>query len=394
MPSKPRKTAGLIGLGIIGSRAAAGLRAAGFQTYVWNRTPQPAPNFLATPGDIAAAADLIQIFVADGAALFEVLSALRERLTSQHIIISSATIGPEATLEAAKFVQETGARFLDAPFTGSKVAAERRQLVYYIGGDEAVFLRAKPMLEATSKAIVRIGDIGDASIVKVATNMISAASVQVLSEVLALVRKAGLSDEALAAAIEHNACRSGVLDLKLPKMASGDYEPHFSLKHMLKDVQLGLQMANTLEVDCPIASVTAGSMFSGVKQGWGDLDFASVFKAYEHLFARHPRALAGAHGEMPALAGGHDPGLAEDDEEGEIADFPASTVAGGGAPKPGDDFAPLPGAGEAVGHNAPNAEAKSSASAGGSDQAGGEKAPEGKTNLSGEATPPADPATH
>jgi 3-hydroxyisobutyrate dehydrogenase-like beta-hydroxyacid dehydrogenase len=287
MNRKPRKTVGLLGLGIIGSRAAAGLRAAGFQTFVWNRTPQPAPNFLATPAEVAGAADILQIFVADAQALFDVLAALRERLTPQHLVIASGTFGPEATVEAAEFVRQAGARFLDAPFTGSKGAAEKRQLVYYVGGDDADVLRARPILEATSKAIVRIGRIGDAAIVKIVTNMIAAVSIQALAEALAIVRKAGLADEVLGAALEHNACRNGTMELKLPKMISGDYEPHFSLKHMFKDVQLGIQMANALDLDVPAASVTAGAMFGGIKHGWADLDFAALFKVYENLRGHH-----------------------------------------------------------------------------------------------------------
>ena len=65
MPRKTRKNVGLIGLGIIGTRVAQSLRAAGFQVYVWNRTPKPAPNFLGSPAEIAALCDIIQLFVAD-----------------------------------------------------------------------------------------------------------------------------------------------------------------------------------------------------------------------------------------------------------------------------------------------------------------------------------------
>src|SRR3954452_24672493 len=170
MRRKTRKTAGLIGLGIIGSRVANGLRAAGFQTYGWNRSVKPVPNFLASPAEVAEVADLVQIFVSDAPALMEVLEAMGPKLTAEHLIICSATIGPEATLEAVKFVEDRGARFLDAPFTGSKLAAERSQLVYYVGGDDATFLPVRPILEATSKTIVRTGKIGDAALVKIVTN--------------------------------------------------------------------------------------------------------------------------------------------------------------------------------------------------------------------------------
>src|SRR5436853_74036 len=124
MPRKSRKNVGLIGLGIIGSRVANALRAAGFHAYVWNRTPRPAANFLASPAEVAELCDVIQLFIADAQALFDVLESMSEKLTSHHVIVCNATVGPEATVEAAKLVQDRGAQFLDAPFTGSKGAAE------------------------------------------------------------------------------------------------------------------------------------------------------------------------------------------------------------------------------------------------------------------------------
>jgi len=197
------------------------------------------------------------------------------------VVMCHGTIGLEGTLEAERKVKETGARFLDAPFTGSKGAAESRQLAYFVGGDEDTFVRAQPVLEASAKSIVYIGAVGQAAVVKVVTNLISAATVQMLAESLALVRKAGIASEALRAAIEPNAMRSGLIDLKLPKMVTGEYEPHFSLKHMFKDVQLGMQLANSLGVDLPATSTIAGVMFKAMSQGWGDLDYAALAKAYE-----------------------------------------------------------------------------------------------------------------
>jgi 3-hydroxyisobutyrate dehydrogenase-like beta-hydroxyacid dehydrogenase len=288
MPRKSRKNVGLIGLGIIGSRVAAGLRASGFQTFVWNRTAKPTPNFVGSPAEVAELCEIIQLFVADAQALFDVIEQMKDALTPQHVVICNATVGPEATIEAARVVEETGAHFLDAPFTGSKGAAEKRSLVYYIGGDEATFLRARPVLEATSKAIVRIGGVGHAATLKVVTNMIAAVSIQTLGEALAIVQKAGLDPEVLAAALEQNACRSATMDLKLPKMIAGDYEAHFSLKHMFKDVQLGIHIANALDIEIPATTVTAGVMYGALNQGWGDLDYAALYKIYE------PQAAGGA----------------------------------------------------------------------------------------------------
>jgi len=280
MARKSRKNVGLIGLGIIGSRVAASLRASGFHVFVWNRTPKPAPNFVGSPAEVAEICDVIQLFVADANATRDVIEAFGEQLGPRHVVIGCGTIGPEATVEIAEAVQSRGAAYLDCPFTGSKGAAEKGQLVYYVGGDEDDFLRVKPVLEASSRSILRCGRVGDASTLKIATNLITAVTTQTLAEALALVKSAGIPGEALAAALEHNACKSGVVDLKLPKMLAGDYEPHFSVKHMFKDVQLGIHIANRQQLEVPLTTVVGGVLYGALSNGWGDLDFASLYRVY------------------------------------------------------------------------------------------------------------------
>lgn len=280
MARKSRKNVGLIGLGIIGARVAASLRASGFHVFVWNRTPKPAPNFVGSPAEVAEICDVIQLFVADANATRDVIEAFGEQLGPRHVVIGCGTIGPEATVEIAEAVQSRGAAYLDCPFTGSKGAAEKGQLVYYVGGDEDDFLRVKPVLEASSRSILRCGRVGDASTLKIATNLITAVTTQTLAEALALVKGAGIPGEALAAALEHNACKSGVVDLKLPKMLAGDYEPHFSVKHMFKDVQLGIHIANRQQLEVPLTTVVGGVLYGALSNGWGDLDFASLYRVY------------------------------------------------------------------------------------------------------------------
>lgn len=281
MARKSHKNVGLIGLGIIGSRVAACLRNAGFHVYVWNRSPRAEPNFLANAAEVAEVCNTIQIFVPDAQALFETVDAFADRLTPSHTILCNATVGPEATLEAARLVQKCGAKFLDAPFTGSKGAAEKGQLVYYIGGEDDILRQVEPILQASSKAIVKIGGIGSAATIKIATNMMGAVTVQVLAEAIALLKGAGIDPEILVAAVEHHGVRSPLMDLKLPGMLRGDFPPHFSMKHMFKDVQIGLHIANSTEVDLPATTAAAGVLYEGVNRGWADLDFSAVVKVYD-----------------------------------------------------------------------------------------------------------------
>ena len=282
MEQIPGKTAaGVIGLGIIGSRVAACLRRAGHTVWLWNRTVRPEPNFLSSPAEIAEATRHIQIFVSNGEALHSVLRAMLPALTPEHIILNHATVSPSDTLTAAGIVAEKHATFLDAPFTGSRDAAAAGQLVYYIGGDPQALERVRPQLEASSKQILEIGDVGQASVVKVATNLISANAVASLTEALALLDRYGVELHKLPLALENNAARSGVIDLKLPCMLGADFDPRFSLKNMFKDVQIGLAMAEEKDIELPAASAFAGIAMAGLQRGWGDEDFSVISRFYD-----------------------------------------------------------------------------------------------------------------
>ena len=285
-PRKTRIKVGVIGLGIIGTRVAANLRGAGHQVYVWSRSPHSAPNFLGSVVEVADLCDVIQIFVGDDAALLEVVRTIAAALSPRHLLAAHPTVSPATVRQAASIVESQGARYLDAPFTGSKAAAQNKQLVYYVGGDSSALEEIRPVLEVTSKKVLHVGKVGDATVLKIATNMLTASTVQTLSEMLALVRGAGIEEQRLVEALENNASRSGTSDLKLPSMIAGNYEPNFSLKHMLKDARLALDLAKSFKLPLPLAAAATDVFSEGIEQHWGDLDFSVVAKSYDALLPR------------------------------------------------------------------------------------------------------------
>jgi 3-hydroxyisobutyrate dehydrogenase-like beta-hydroxyacid dehydrogenase len=282
MDASRKTSVGVIGMGIIGSRVAAALRRAGHSVVVWSRSPRPEPNFVASAREVAESADIIHLFVRDGEALLGVIRAMEPTLTPAHIVINHATVSPWETLEAAKLVGVRGASFLDAPFTGSRDAAAEAQLVYYVGGEESVLERALPTLKASAKAILLMGPVGAATYVKLATNMISAAQVEALAEALALLERGGVPLPRLKEALEYNAANSATLAMKLPLMLSGDFAPRFSVKNMLKDLQIALRSVEGKGIDLPSTSATAGALMGAVQAGWGDDDFASLARHYTY----------------------------------------------------------------------------------------------------------------
>src|SRR5262249_19992974 len=164
MARRTKKNIGIIGLGIIGTRVAENLRRQGFPVFVWNRNPRPVPNFVGAPAELAEMCDYIQIFVSDDEALFDVIRQMAPALASRHIVIAHPTVAPQSMQTAADLVERRGARFVEAPFTGSKMGAEKGELVFYVAGDEVALKEARPVLEVSSKEIIEIGEIGQATI--------------------------------------------------------------------------------------------------------------------------------------------------------------------------------------------------------------------------------------
>lgn len=271
-----KQNVGILGLGIIGSRVADNLRKAGHEVFVWSRSARPVPNFLASPREVAGAAGIIQIFVRDSAALIEAIEDMKPALKAGHLIMNHATVSKKATLQAAKLVEEAGAAFLDAPFTGSKMAAQNGKLSYYIGGSELLLERARPVLEASAAKILPLGAVGEAMVLKIVTNLVSAVIVEAVSEAADITKANGIPLERLLEALESNANFSALIGMKLPAIIKGDFEPHFALRNMLKDADFARELAAEAKLKTPALDCTASAMRAGVDSGKGDLDFSVI----------------------------------------------------------------------------------------------------------------------
>lgn len=271
----------VFGLGIIGSRSADCLSAKNYTVRTWNRTPKNRADSVTTPAEAAENADFLAFYLKDGTAIREVFSSISDTITPEQTVLNHSTIDLDTTQWLAQQCERIGCRFLDAPFTGSKVAAGQGALVYYVGGDEAVLDHAREIMEVTSKEIKHLGPIGSATVVKIATNLISASTVQALSEALAIATHHGISPEVFTESVSSNACGSVLAAMKLPTMAEGNYDTHFSLENMLKDSRFALQLAKTAGLETPGIETTSQAMDSRCKKGDAQLDFSALFKAYQ-----------------------------------------------------------------------------------------------------------------
>jgi 3-hydroxyisobutyrate dehydrogenase-like beta-hydroxyacid dehydrogenase len=268
---------GVLGLGIIGSVWARHYHAAGVLAGAWNRTAQPDfPHWRPTPEAVAAAADVVQIVVADPAAVEEVLKRILPKLGPGKIVVQSSTIDAASSAKFAAKVVARGARYLAAPFTGSKPAAEQRQTIFYLGGDRELMVDLEPLLQIISAHRFMIGTNEQACTLKLAMNLNLAAQMQALSEALTMTRRVGVTDEVFFSAMGKNAGYSGLTKLKEPKLKDGDFSPQFSVKHMSKDMRLAIHSPEGEGL--PLLGTVRAALHAAEARGLGDEDFSALIK--------------------------------------------------------------------------------------------------------------------
>ena len=278
-----------LGLGIMGSRMAANLIAAGFEVVAWNRTRARAEEVEGakvadTPREAAERAQATITMVVDAPQVEEVLfgpDAAAEGMGEGHLAIDMTTIAPSASRAIAARLAERGVAFLDAPVTGSKPRAADGTLTIMAGGDEEAFERARPLFEAMGSLVLRVGPQGHGSMVKLINNTVGAVNTVALAEGLSLARRAEIDPQALIKVMQAGSGGSVMLDLKAGPILAGDYDPLFKLAHMLKDVRHCIEEAEALGVELELARTAERLYAEADSAGRSDADFAAVAEVVE-----------------------------------------------------------------------------------------------------------------
>jgi len=264
-----------IGLGIIGSIWARHAIEDGHTVKTWNRTPKPEePGFCPDLAEAVTGADILHICIAGPPSVEATLDVILPVLQPGQLVIQSSTISPEPATQFAEKVTATGATYLEAPFTGSKPAAEARQLVYFLGGPAPIIDSALPYLEKLSRKQFHFSTPAQAAAIKLSMNLQIAAVSQALTEGHALARSHGLSHDQFYEVLRENVAHSGLSDLKEPKLRDGDDSPQFSVKHMHKDLGLALDASGPLNLD--LTRRCRDLYQNGIHAGLGDLDFIAL----------------------------------------------------------------------------------------------------------------------
>ena len=280
-----------LGLGIMGSRMAANLVAAGHDLTVWNRTTATAEAFAAghgaslapTPRAAAEAAELVISMVVDGAQVESLLLGPdgAAGAPGMKLLVDCSTIGADAATRIASAVAARGHRFIDAPVTGSSPRAEDGTLTFMVGADAADFATLEPVLAAMGTLVVHAGPVGQGQVIKVINNALAAINATAVAEALIVARAAGADLGALVEVAAAGSGGSAMLALKAGPMRKHDYTTLFKLDHMLKDVRLCLEQATSAGAPFGFAEDAAEVLGDASARGLGDRDFAALLEVLE-----------------------------------------------------------------------------------------------------------------
>ncbi len=286
---------GFIGLGIMGKPMARNLLKAGYPLVVYNRS-RPAMEALATDGAtladspkaVAEQVDVVISCVSDSPDVEEVAlgsNGVIEGAKPGLTYIDMSTIAPATARKVYTALKEKHIDALDAPVSGGDIGAQQGTLSIMVGGDEAVFQRSRPILEAMGKNIVYIGEAGAGQVTKACNQIVVALTVQAVAEALTLAKKSGVDVAKVREALMGGFAQSRVLDVHGKRILEGDFQPGFKLSLHRKDMNIVLQTGRETGVPLFGSAQVTSMMDALLAQGKGDLDNAALVTLYELLAA-------------------------------------------------------------------------------------------------------------
>ncbi len=287
------KRIGIIGVGLLGSAVASRLLEGGFEVTGYD-TRREQVKALEAKG-LKAASNLAEA-AADADAVFTILPSLESVETTMigtgglieiappHCtLIQMSTISPELTRRLGAVAAAKGLGFLDAPMSGTSAMVGRGDCAIFVAGDRARADASRPIFDAIARKTVYVGDVGMASLAKLATNLVVGLNTAALAEAFVLAAKGGLAPPALFELLKDSAADSKMLEVRGPLMADHRFDPQMKIDLFLKDFKLMLEEGLRLGVPLPLTSITQQLATATAVAGRGEEDLAAIVTTLEKL---------------------------------------------------------------------------------------------------------------
>ena len=284
---------GYIGLGLMGKSMARNLIKAGFPLVIHNRSRGAVDELIAegaeaasTPAEVAAQVALLFTNLPDTPDVERVALGADGIIKGAHtglVFVDHSTIKPAAARKIASNLGEKRVLALDAPVSGGDIGAREGTLSIMVGGPIEALNKAMPALLAMGKTVTHVGDSGAGQVAKAANQIMVAAQMVAMGELLVFARKAGVDPRKVVQAIKGGAAQCWTLDVKPPRLFAGNRNPGFKARMQLKDLKIILETANEYAIPLNSAGQHLRIFQEMIDQGEGELDNSAVVGVIERL---------------------------------------------------------------------------------------------------------------
>ena len=290
---KTKPTLGFIGLGLMGKPMAKNLLNAGYPLVVHNRSREAVQELVGegaqegfSPKDVASQVDIIFTNLPDSpdvelVALGE--EGILEGASEGLIFVDHSTIKPSLARRIAIEFEARGAFALDAPVSGGDIGAQKGTLAIMVGGPEEALNELIPIFEVVGKKTTHVGDAGSGQIAKAANQVMVAAQMVAMGELMILAKKSGADPVRVVQAIQGGAAQCWALDVKPERLFAGNRKPGFKAYMQEKDLKIVMDTAREYGAPLPAAGLHTQLFGAMLQMGMKDLDNSAVIGVFEEL---------------------------------------------------------------------------------------------------------------
>src|SRR3974377_2391412 len=289
----PKMRVGFIGLGLMGKPMAGHILKAGYHLTVHNRSRAAVDEMVAqgaqaaiSPRDVAANSDVVITMLPDSPDVESVINGPDGILAGGRpglIHVDMSTISATATRRIAVLEAEYMVIHVDAPVSGGDIGAKNATLTIMVGGDEYAVLAVEPIFKVLGKRITHIGPIGCGQVAKACNQIMVAAQMVAMGELLIMAQKAGADPEKVVEAIKGGAAQCWTLDNKPQRLFADNRAPGFKASMQYKDLNIVMEMARTYGVPLPGTAANTQVFNAMIANGLGDQDNSAVIGVIEQL---------------------------------------------------------------------------------------------------------------
>jgi 2-hydroxy-3-oxopropionate reductase len=284
---------GYIGLGLMGKSIARNILKAGFPLIIHNRSSLAVEELVSegaraasSPAEVASQVDVVFTNLPDTPDVEKVVLGEKGIASGARpglIWVDNSTIKPAAARSLAEKLSGMDVLSLDAPVSGGDVGARLGTLAIMIGGPAEALKKVMPVLQAMGKTITHVGAAGAGQVAKAANQIMVAAQMVAMGELLIFSQKAGVDPRKVVEAIKGGAAQCWTLDVKPPRLFAGDRTPGFKSRMMAKDLNIILETAREYGIPLPSAALDAQLYAAMLQNDMGELDNSAVIAMFEAL---------------------------------------------------------------------------------------------------------------